>query len=237
MKLLPLQEELLFNNWWVSIVAYKLVCFRIPTFISLLQCSACCMNDRQWHSETTFCPFVFCVNGRINSYIPERQPVGLHIGDTLFLLWELKGCGVFRNYKERSESNAFCFFLFLSLYKLDMWKFQRTSPQNCWKSECFFFFRCSLHALSTVFHFYKQEHVFPPDKSCSYSAATGAVPRHWLNYALVGFLTTKNMIIWWRKVRTVGWMRRHYPSRICDDLRCCVRPIIVVGHCLWEELD
>jgi hypothetical protein len=74
LKLLSVQEELLFNNWRVSIVTYKLVCFRIPTFISLLQCSGCCMNDLQWHSETTFCPFVFCVTQSINSfYIPEHK--------------------------------------------------------------------------------------------------------------------------------------------------------------------
>jgi hypothetical protein len=47
--------------------------------------------------------------------------------------------------------------------------------------------------------------------------------------------------MWWSNgARSgLGWMRRHYPSKICDyflGAHCCVWPI-VLGHCLWEEFD
>jgi hypothetical protein len=200
------------------------------------------MNDLQWHSETTFCPFVWCNSERKQFLYSWTSLTGwtFILATQCFYCENLKGCGVLPTYKERTESNA-CFLFYFSLYKLDVWKFHGTSPQHCWKSHLFFGLVSIFCRPSSIS---KQEHVFPPGKSFSSSATTGAlrsaVPRHWLNCVLFGFLTTINLIIWWRKVRTVGWIRRHYPSQICDDLRgahCCMRPFVVVGHCLWEEFD
>jgi hypothetical protein len=96
-------------------------------------------------------------------------------------------------YKRRSERNDSCF-KFHADYKLDVWKFHRTSLQH----------RCRHSYFSVVdSSAFEQERVFPPGKSCPSSAAPGAqrsaVPRYWPNGVIAGFLsndeTGDNLIV------------------------------------------
>lgn len=96
----------------------------------------------------------------------------------------------------------------------------------------------------------EQEHVFPPSKSCSPSAATdawhSAVHYHPPNEVLRGCLlkdqTGKNLML---QVMTVGRVQQYCASKFCDGSMVCtlvcglalswrIKPLT---FCLWVELD
>lgn len=83
-------------------------------------------------------------------------------------------------------------------------------------------FRCCLHLCWQSSSTSEQKHLFPPSNSCYPSpTAIGAphsvMPCHWC-LRKFSFSKDQQVITWWCKVRTVGWMRQQCLSRICDDL-------------------
>ena len=96
-------------------------------------------------------------------------------------------------------------------------------------------FQYILHLFWQSFTF-EQEHIFLPSESSSSSSATTgawyfAVTHHWQNVGLADFLKGPQVIILSCEVRSVGWIWRHCPSKICGglcDAHACAWPNVPV---------
>lgn len=118
--------------------------------------------------------------------------------------------------------------------KLDKWKFRRFSLQHCQR-----------HSYCKILSLFLSS-LFPPSNTSIYSCLVKvSVPplqplsHDILLHLVIGimvsshafFKRTKQMIVWWCRVRTVEWMWQHYPSKICDGLcgaHICICPSVAM---------